>query len=284
MSPVSKNILLCPFCNKDILKIDDDTYRCENNHSFDIAKEHYVNFLKVNQKKSKNPGDSKEMITARKNFLSKGYYNMVADKINELILSYINDTQKTDINLLDIGCGSGYYMDAMKTALNSKNIQSNLFGLDISKEAIKFAGKLIKDEVLLVGSSFDMPFKESSFNCMLSVFSPLDVTECMRRLKDDGIFIRVLPEQDHLIELKEIIYPELTEKNKEDIALSFDQLQLVERAKINYTIELDQDELLNLLKMTPHYWRVKENEMNIFNSYDHLSVTVSMQISVYKKA
>lgn len=284
MNPLSSNVLICPICRKDISKSDEGTYKCEHNHSFDIAKEHYVNFLNIKQKKSKNPGDSKEMVTARKDFLSKDYYKTVADTINTLITKYVAPTDKKSINILDIGCGSGYYMDGMLKTLDLGKSKPNFFGLDISKDALKFAGKLLKDQILVVASSFDMPFKDRAFHCMLSVFSPLDISECMRILDDAGVFIRVLPENDHLIELKEIIYPELTEKNKEDISVSSDHIQLIERQQVKYTIDLGKDDLLNLLKMTPHYWRIKEHEMNTFNSYNGLSVTISMQVSVYKKS
>ncbi len=48
----------CPLCQQALL-LDEKSYRCENNHSFDQAKQGYVNLLPVQFKHSKEPGDNK---------------------------------------------------------------------------------------------------------------------------------------------------------------------------------------------------------------------------------
>ena len=72
--------MLCPNC-KEKLEKNGNTYKCLNNHSFDISKQGYVNLL-LN---SKNSGDNKEMITARHEFLKKGYFDNLLNSIASII-------------------------------------------------------------------------------------------------------------------------------------------------------------------------------------------------------
>ena len=113
--------ILCPVCkNKLIFK--GSFYQCENRHSFDLAKEGYLN---LNLKSSQKSGDNPEMIKARKRFLEKGYYDFLKEEINALI-------QKEDV-LLDLACGEGYYTKDFPS--------SDKIGIDLSKTGLKLASK-----------------------------------------------------------------------------------------------------------------------------------------------
>jgi len=72
------SILICPNC-KSALHRSDKVLICENGHSFDVAKEGYVNLLLANRKKSLNPGDNKIMMNAREAFLSIGFYDFLME-------------------------------------------------------------------------------------------------------------------------------------------------------------------------------------------------------------
>ena len=65
--------LLCPICSEQ-LNLTDRQYRCPRNHSFDIARQGYVNLLAVQQKHSLNPGDTREQVLSRREFLEAGFY------------------------------------------------------------------------------------------------------------------------------------------------------------------------------------------------------------------
>ena len=56
-------------------------YRCVDNHSFDVARENYLNLHLAQNKRSKNPGDSDQMMRSRQRFLNGGYYQTLADGI-----------------------------------------------------------------------------------------------------------------------------------------------------------------------------------------------------------
>lgn len=79
----NKILLTCPICGENLEKESEiKVYKCKNNHSYDIAKQGYVNLLISNMKRSKNPGDSKDMVLARIDFLRRGFYKNISDEIN----------------------------------------------------------------------------------------------------------------------------------------------------------------------------------------------------------
>ena len=93
-------ILHCPICGH-ILNRQERCYRCENNHSFDIARQGYVHLLPVQNKRSLNPGDTRQQVLARRRFLEGGFYTPISDALNQL-------AQGLEGPVLDAGCGEGY--------------------------------------------------------------------------------------------------------------------------------------------------------------------------------
>ena len=75
-------IFCCPACGS-ALEREDRALRCANGHSYDIARQGYVHLLPVKQMHAKIPGDTKQMVDARRVFLSGGYYDAFRDKLAE---------------------------------------------------------------------------------------------------------------------------------------------------------------------------------------------------------
>ena len=130
-------IFRCPICGEEFEEIG-KSFVCKKNHLFDISSSGYVNLLPVHKANSKAPGDSEEMVSARRNFLSKGYYEPLMRGIIELISSRL---PRSGI-ILDCGCGEGYYTVAMAEAFSERG--ANVYGVDISKTAVKKAAKRAK--------------------------------------------------------------------------------------------------------------------------------------------
>lgn len=276
-------LLRCPVCKENLIKdASNKTYKCNNNHSYDIAKEGYVNLLISNQKKSKNPGDSKEMVLSRIDFLSRGYYKKLSDRINEKIVQYLTKQSKNEFNILDLGCGEGYYLINLKNYMDSKKMKANYYGMDVSKDAVKYAGKSNKECVFAVGNNFNVPAQDKTVDCILSVFSPIDINECNRVLKDDGVFVRILPRTDHLIELRNIIYSEV-HLNEKVYTASSEENEYVEEENVTFKIKLNKEEILSLLKMTPHYWKSTPENKEKLETYESLNITIDMRIGIFQK-
>lgn len=280
---MNNELLLCPVCKENLIKdVLNKMYKCENNHTYDIAKEGYVNLLISNQKRSKNPGDSKEMVLARVEFLSKGYYGVLSDKINQMIVESLNKDNNDKFNIMDLGCGEGYYLTNLKNYMDEKNIKANYYGMDVSKEAVKYASKTNKDCVWAVGNNFHIPAENKSIDCILSVFSPIDIDECNRVLKDDGVFVRVLPRTNHLIQLRNIIYSEV-HLNEKVYKANDEENEYIKESNVTIDINLNKEEIISLLKMTPHYWKSTAENKEKLDSYESLDITIDMRIGVFQK-
>ncbi|MDF2841270.1 MAG: rRNA ((1)-)-methyltransferase, partial [Clostridia bacterium] len=198
-------IYKCPVCDKQLIKAD-HSYSCSQKHSYDIAKEGYVNLLLANQMKSKDPGDSKEMMTARNRFLNKGFFDLLSDKINDELQKVMEVKKVHEFVVFDAGCGEGYYSDGIYNCFEAKGAKINVWGMDISKEAVKIASKRNKSIGYCVGSIYHLPIISHSVDCIVNVFAPFKEEEFLRVLKQDGLILKITPGAQHLMGLKKALY------------------------------------------------------------------------------
>jgi len=278
---MAKNISFkCPSCDEVLIK-ENKTYRCQNNHTYDEAKEGYVNLLLAQHKKSKNPGDNDEMIKSRQAFLNKGYYASLSSSIVQIIVSR---KEKFNQNILDVGCGEGYYMDEIKKASTDENL--SLSGIDISKTAVKLAGKRKMDALLSVSSAYDLPFFDKSFDTIVSVFSPVSASEIKRLLKSEkGQIIMVGPAEEHLKGLTSYIYDEvLPHKGNYSVLDDAKDFILEEQIEIKEEITVKKEDILDLLRMTPYYWQTTIEIKEKILALDELKTTIHFYVRVYKKS
>jgi 23S rRNA (guanine745-N1)-methyltransferase len=189
---------------------------------------------------------------------------------------------KGKLNILDLGCGEGYYLISLKNYLDDKKIKANYYGMDVSKDAVKYAGKSNKECIWVVGNNFNIQVPDKSVDCILSVFSPIDINECNRVLKDDGIFVRILPRTEHLIELRNIIYSEV-HLNEKVYTASAEENDYIEEENVTFNIQLNKEEILSLLKMTPHYWKSTPENKEKLENYESLNITIDMRIGIFQK-
>ena len=274
------HLTICPICQEPLLLVNAlRAFRCSNNHYFDIAKQGYINLLSSNQKKSKLPGDSKVMVSARRLFLQRGHYAKISEKLSSLIIEDALKRLPSPYTILDLGCGEGYYTGHLMSALS----HAQYYGIDISKEAVKYASASNKKATWIVGTNYHLPFKSDSFDCIFSVFSPVLASECSRALKKRGVFLRILPATLHLIEVRDIIYPETILSEDSEKMQKQDGFSHIGTETITYAIDLNQEELLELVQMTPHYWKTSKTDKNALKEFSALKVTVSMLILIYQK-
>lgn len=284
MANFERTILTCPVCSFRLAKgKTTKIYKCGNNHSFDVSKGNYVNLLLPNKKKSNNPGDPKEMIIARTEFLERGHYKKLSSIINTNVTRHLSTLELDQYNVLDLGCGDGYYVNNMMNTFQKKKMKANFYAMDVSKHAAHATGKATKNVTVMVANNFSIPLEDDSVDMIYSVFSPADMAECSRALKKKGFFIRVLPNKDHLIELKKSIYPTLTEKKLNNFKKVEFGLKLIDSVDIKYEMDLNQENLLSLLKMTPHYWRITSEDKEKFEKIESLIVTLDVTLGVYQK-
>lgn len=267
------NLFICPKCKCKLSKID-NSYKCENNHSFDISRKGYINLLLNNDKSSINPGDTKISLDSRNSFLNQGYYSSILEGVT---LAIESKKGLNGLNLLDIGCGEGFYTSSIYNKLTN----SNVYGFDIAKDGINIATRYTKDVNWFVANSKNIPVMDNSIDVVLAIFSFVTDSEIERVLKDDGIIVQVVALDDHLKEIKEMFYESINKKDINNKLLSFN---LIESKEINTKVVVKgSDNILNLFKMTPHYYRVKSDKKNVFDNVVKKEITINVMINIYKK-
>ena len=262
--------LTCPVCG-DILNRVDRSYVCSRRHSFDIARQGYVNLLPVQQKHSLTPGDTREQVLSRRAFLEAGYYRPILDALIAGARRHGAEGQ-----ILDVGCGEGYYSAALADALGLP-----LTGLDISKEAVRCAAAKYKDHQWLCATAAHIPAETASAGVVTSLFALTLPEEYHRVLKPGGLYLQVLAAQDHLLGLKGIIYEELTLKEKDSIP-SLPGFTLLESVPIRFSFSLEGQQIQNLFSMTPHVFRIGKEGAQRLNETTTLSDTASCVLNIYR--
>lgn len=280
-----ESILKCPVCNLGLKKYEKQ-YICLNNHSYDIASKGYINLLLANQKKTKDPGDSKEMMEGRKDFLNKGYYHIFSEKLNEIIISNISTT---DANVLDVGCGEGYFLSRLKESIHKQKTnfiidkKIDFYGVDISKTAITHAIQRDKNINFIVSSNFKLPIMSNTIDIIIRNFAPSDDAELKRVLRDNGKLVVITPGIEHLYGLKEILYVNPRKHDEKD--LSFEGFKLIKSTEVKYNIHIeDRESVKNLISMTPYYWNFDKCMSEKASSTHKLSTPLHFIISVYEKS
>lgn len=265
---------ICPNCGNK-LNSEERRLFCNNGHSFDRASQGYYNLLLSG---GGTHGDNKEMVLARRCFLSCGYYRPLADKLAETVVSFTLPCGK----VLDSGCGEGYYTSIVEKALASRDSESEIFAFDISKDAVKVASKVNKNISYSVASAYHQPFSDGSFDTVYNVFSPLAIEEVRRVMKSGGAFIMVVPDEYHLFELKEKIYDTPYKNNLDDTVIS--GFTLISDTHLKYTMELQsRADIQSLFKMTPYAYRTKKENAERISELDSLKVTADFRIFAYRK-
>ena len=262
-------MLLCPICGGSLEK-QAGAYVCENRHSFDIARQGYVNLLPVQQKRSLQPGDTREQVLARREFLDGGFYAPIADALCALAQAH-----SCTGPILDIGCGEGFYSTQLAQALGSQ-----LIGLDISKEAVRYAAGRHKNALWLCASAAHLPVADGSMGLVTSLFALTMPEEFLRVLRPDGTFIQVLAAEDHLLGLKSIIYPELTHKEKQTTP-DVPGFRLAESQPVRFTFTVAGPQVQNLLYMTPHVYRISKEGADRLRQTETLTDTASCVLNLY---
>ncbi|EHD21657.1 MULTISPECIES: 23S rRNA (guanine(745)-N(1))-methyltransferase [Brenneria] len=237
----------CPLCRQPLRRIAQQ-WSC-GRHSFDCAKEGYVNLLPVQFKRSKQPGDSAEMMQARRRFLDAGHYQ----PLREYVTQRIDEILPFDATaLLDIGCGEGYYTAALAARVKSCRAIT-VYGLDVSKAAIQRAAKRYREVDYCVASSQRLPFDDHSLDAILKIYAPCNDAELQRTVKTGGWVITVSPGPRHLYQLKAQVYDRVRLHSGGDEELA--GFQLIEQQTLAYPMQLTGPEGAALLQMTPFAWR-----------------------------
>ncbi|BEH14142.1 putative RNA methyltransferase [Marinobacter shengliensis] len=279
MTITAFDALACPL-DGAALQRESGSWRCASGHNFDVARQGYVHLLPVQKKRSLDPGDSKVMVAARQRFLEAGYYQPIAEAVSRATL---NDAPaSTTLSCLDAGCGEGYYLRQLARAAGEERALA-LLGLDISKWAVLAAAREDKRPSWVVGSNANLPVLPGSLDRILCLFGFPVYPEFGRVLKPGGKLIQVDAGQDHLRELREIIYPEIRSESKK-VMPAPEGFRRVASEDVRFSLHLAGAEpIADLLAMTPHFYRANAEGRERAAALNSLSLTVDVCLHTFER-
>lgn len=267
------SLLLCPVCGGTLLR-QSGTLRCAQGHSFDLAKEGYVNLL--SGKGGSQHGDNTMMIKARRRFLDAGHYSPLAKVYAEALRAHL----KEGAYQIDVGCGEGYYTAYAHAVTKEK--QGKTIAFDVSKDAVRLAAKRNAADLLFVGSAYRVPLADGCAEGISLLFSPFCREEILRLLGKDGLLFMAYPTERHLYGLKAAIYdtPYLNEPT--DAAIK--GFRLLDKQDVNYDLTLhEKEDIEALFAMTPYYYKTGKEGHARLASLTVLKTEVAFRLAVYQK-
>ena len=267
----SATAFACPICQENLTLVE-SSLKCENRHSFDLAKFGYVN-LAPQIKQSTNY--DKENFQNRQQILEAGFYQAILEGISDLLA-----TKPSAKIVLDIGCGEGFY----SRKLQEVHPEKTFYAFDISKDSVQIAAKSESNWAVnwFVGDLARLPIKDASMDILLDIFSPANYGEFRRVLSKDGILIKVIPTENHLKEIRQIVQDQLTKKDysNQDIKEHFQEHFSIQSSHIaSLTKSVTTEQRQALLSMTPLLFHVDQSKID----WNQLTeITIEAEILVGK--
>lgn len=261
----------CPLCQQK-LRLVERSLKCPQGHSYDLAKFGYVNLAP--QAKASHDFD-KSSFEQRRLILENGFYQHILEKLLEIL------ADRPDLaNILDVGCGEGYYARQIE-----EKTGKNIYAFDLSKDSIQLAAREDKAQAVkwFVADLAHLPIESQSIDCLLDIFSPANYQEFERLLSAKGLLIKVIPNADHLQEIRQLAQDQLQQKeysNHEVLQHFKEHFELAKLHHVHQTFDLNKDERDALLAMTPLLFHVQKDKID----WSQLrKITISATVLVGKK-
>lgn len=272
----------CPVCGSEMDVVELSSLRCEKGHSFDFAKQGYVNMV-THPIKTKY---SKELFEARGRLMANDrFFDPLTEDIAEVIPQH-SKINGEHLYILDTGCGEGTHLTDIcnRVANNGRDVVGA--GIDLAKEGVLVAARNYSEKIWCVADLARTPFKDEQFDVILNILSPSNYGEFSRLLKPGGLLIKAVPQSGYLQELRKAFYSESEKEsysNEETVARFNEKFHLTEKLTVHYTKELGKDSLEALVAMTPLGWGADERKVVSFLENTPRQVTVDLEILIGEK-
>ncbi len=269
--------LCCPVCGAPLAQ-EPGRYCCENRHSFDRARAGYVNLLLRQSHRLR--GDDPAMVSARRAFLEKGYYQPLLQAAQAILLRECTVSAPL---LVDVGCGEGWYSRKLAQGLSDAKKSPVLVGVDISPSALQYAARRAADTLgcenhWAVASINHLPVATQSVDVLLNFFAPCEPAEFARVLKKDALLIRAIPLEKHLWELKQAVYEKPYENRP--VLTAPDGFTLCDVQRIETEITVAGEDLAALFDMTPYARKTSPDDRAKLLSVPALTVQLAFGLLV----
>lgn len=273
----------CPVCGAGLMIRAADAV-CPNSHTFDRARNGYLNLLLSNKKQSAIAGDSPGMMRSRRTFLQGGFYDRISAAADAAVIEAL--AGRAESHVADLGCGEGFFTARLHNALGAAVPAHTCYGVDISRPGIKMATSYDRDISWIVASLHRTPFLSRSLDVVLIMFAPIDPADVRRIVRDTGALVTVTPGPDHLDALRAAIYTSVRPHPVAPALMAGDTLfTQATSTRVRYPIVVDTGEqVMNLLTMTPYYWNISRATCARIDALSRLELTVDVYVTVFRPA
>lgn len=270
------DLLRCPHCGGG-LELGEGTVRCAEGHSFDVARQGYLNLLPGDARTG--TADTAAMVRARADFLAGGHYAPIAEAVAAAaVAAPVGD-------VVDLGAGTGYYLAAVLERLPS----AQGLALDVSKHALRVAARA-HPRIGAVGCDAwaGLPVRDAAATLVINVFAPRDPAELARVLAPGGSLVVVTPNRAHLAELVSAVgMLTVQERKRERLEGKLGTLfEAVGETAVERTLVLDHVDVAALVAMGPSARHLNEQQVaeRVAALPDPLAVTLSVTVATYRRA
>ncbi|WP_442933296.1 putative RNA methyltransferase [Micromonospora psammae] len=276
--------LRCPVCAEPLAAATDTrALRCPRRHSFDVARQGYVNLLTG---RAPHVGDTAEMVAARADFLTAGHYDVISAALARAAATAVA-TAGAGVGayplVVEAGAGTGRHLAAVLAALPD----AVGLALDVSKPALRRAARAHPRATAALADTWQrLPLADASTAVLLDVFAPRNGAEFRRVLHPAGVLLVVTPTGGHLAELVDAldllrVDPDKADRVAENLAGYFTQERATEHTA---RLRLTHDEVATLVGMGPSAWHTDPGRLTarIAALSAPIGVTASVRLTVWR--
>ncbi|MEH0841764.1 23S rRNA methyltransferase [Micromonospora sp. CPCC 205711] len=281
MHPRVLDRLRCPVCAEPLAEATDTrALRCPRRHSFDIARQGYVNLLTGS---APHVGDTAAMVTARADFLAAGHYDPISAALAGAAASVVRPAAGAYPLVVDAGAGTGAHLAAVLAALPD----AVGLALDVSKPALRRAARAHPRAAAALADTWRrLPLADASAAVLLNVFAPRNGAEFRRVLDPAGALLVVTPTDAHLTELVEAlgllrVDPAKADRVAESLAGHFtEQATAVHDSRLALT----RAEVTTLVGMGPSAWHADAARLadRVAALPEPVTVTAAVRLTVWR--
>lgn len=269
------DVLRCPVCDGPLQL--DGSVGCSAGHSFDVARQGYVNLLTG---AAAGTADTAGMVAARAEFLAAGHYDQIVNAVAAAAAEVVGTTSVPLV--VDAGAGTGYWLAALLEGMDG----ARGLALDSSKYAARRAARAHSRIGAAVCDTWRrLPVADRSASLVLDIFAPRNGSEFARILRPDGALLVVTPTPRHLADVVTALGLVTVDEVKDvrldrSLAGHFD---LASRDEITTRLELGLDDLRRIARMGPSAWHLNDDEIDArLQDVSPIKTTASVAVSVYR--
>ena len=271
-----EHLFACPICQQN-MRIDDlSRIICDNHHTFDLAKQGYINLLN----KTFTTNYDKQLFLARQHILTKTtIYHSVMQAIANIIET---STQSKQPVIVDMGCGEGSHLVQICRQLSKPSVG---IGFDISKEAIATATNHEDSMIWSVADLAQLPLKDHQADVIINFLSPSNYTEFDRVLHENGLMIKVVPNEYYLQEIRQHLFHDTNKasySNQAVVDRFREKYHLITQQTIREVHKIDPLTLDTFIQMTPLTWSASRKQLEELTHANIEQLTIDLDILIGK--